>query len=1037
MSDFILNKDELKPVTTDTLYLPNPSNKTQPHPDGLLSEVIFGPVKNYSCTCGKLSIKNIHKNETCPNCGVKCISKDARYYTFGKIELPLPVIRTVDKKKFKKLTTKQYTNFLNPVQNDLILSLNIYLYYDDLKQKLHFTDSFSPSCVPLKITGYYSLYIALIVLQRKYPNSEILNQYINYFYLDLAVIPPECRIILEINDDNQKSIKHALVHVYTSILNTKRYFLQDNSEYLQKVVNHIDTVSKLLNTPNNNKIVNDSLIAIYDTASSRFQHYCDSLYDEVSKVLSGKPGLIRGDFLGKNIDFSARAVVVNNPGLSPYQIKIPKKMFFKLWLLEYYRFLKCFKYTDTWNSRSLSNVTKLMTPCEKSEIGINFDDYEYFDDFVEYFFNETPIEDRLVYINRQPTLWKYGLIGVEIVGLNEKNIISVSPLFVSPLAMDFDGDTAAIYKVHDTRSKKEIYENAFFANLNVFDHNPDLIQNISNEGLYAYQVLRNDEINNLLDTIIVDKITELKYDHTIKIQTPVSIKSEGKIVPYGIVLLNLFADFNTIKITSEHKCSEALRLIYDNSKNNFDYHNTNKRFLAKLNWFLGTNVHETLSLPFGETGDFINNLKNNKLLTKLPRNPVLGFQIYTAITDKIYNNIPKHLQLYKLTNSKFRKTSFIRSLISIGYIADDLNMVDSYPVNTNILSGLTEEEFFRTSFGTRKGIIDKDEHVPDSGYMQRSMVINLSSLEIIEDDCKSNYGFSIKIQNKTHCKSLINRYYINSNGDLVLFDENHVNDENNIGKVFNFRSPITCQTADFKVCRKCIGEYAFKSPYVGVMTGQYIEERITQLIMSSFHTSGSATISILPKFKDFITNYIEDIDLNKDYVDIIFNTDVSNEILEEIDTFDDLLFNQQINSKTLRFNLYKDKIENNDVNKLAKKINNLLKTQNSPKITPIDEAYYEMIGALHTINQIYSIFVELLFANTYINKDRKVLRYALKDGEDATPFTKYNIKKIHNSQSNALSLIFEPNVTSILNYFKNPKLNDSLNIFEKIWLGKF
>ena len=51
--------------------------------------------------------------------------------------------------------------------------------------------------------------------------------------------------------------------------------------------------------------------------------------------------------------------------------------------------------------------------------------------------------------------------------------------------------------------------------------------------------------------------------------------------------------------------------------------------------------------------------------------------------------------------------------------------------------------------------------------------------------------------------------------------------------------------------------------------------------------------------------------------------------------------------------------------------------------------------------------------------------------------TKYNIKKIHTSQSNALSLIFEPNVTSILNYFKNPKVTENLNIFEKIWLGKF
>jgi hypothetical protein len=1030
-----LDKDKIKPVEVDTIYLA-PEAAKKPHPKGLLSEVIFGPTKNYTCSCGKLSIKTIHQNEVCPKCGVTCTSKDARYYTFGKIELPLPVIRSVQKKKFKKLTTKQFTNFLNPNQNDLILSLTIFLYYDDIKQDLHFKDSFCKRCVPIKITGYYSLYIALIALKKKYPYSEIVQYYLDCFYIDLAVVPPECRIIIEVDDDNKKSIKHTLVNIYIEILRVKKYFLNDNASYTDKVQQHIQTVCDLMNSKNN-KVVNDNLISIFDTVSSKFQYYCDNLYEEISKTLSGKPGLIRGDFLGKNIDFSARAVVVNNPGLPPHQIKIPKKMFFKLWLLEYYRFLKCFRYQDTWNSRSLSNISKLMAPFEKSEININFEDYEYFEDFIEYFFTETSIEDRLVYINRQPTLWKYGLVGVEIVGLNDSNIISVSPLFIGPLAMDFDGDTAAIYKVHDHRSKKELYENAFFANLNIFDHNPDLIQSISNEGIYAYQILRYSEINNLLDTIEIDEINQLKYDNEINISTPVLVKSEGKIIPYGIGLLNIFADLNKIEITNLVDSKEALKIIYANSKNNIDYNNIIKKFLVKLNWFLATNTNETLSLPFGETGEFINKLKNNKLLTKLPKNPILGFQIYDAIVNKIYNNIPKHLQLYKLTNSKFRKTSFIRSLISIGYIADDMNLIDPLPVNTSILSGLTEEEFFRTSFGTRKGIIDKDKHVPDSGYMQRSMVINLSSLEIIEEDCNSSFGFNIKIQNKTHAKSMINRYYINSDNNLILFDDKHVNDDANIGKTFVFRSPITCQTADFKVCRKCVGEYDFKSPYVGVMTGQYIEERITQLIMSSFHTSGSATITILPLFNKFISDHIDDIILNNDNVDIVFNTDIPDEVLNEISEFDSLLFESKLDSKSLRFKLYDDKIENNDVNKLAKKINNLLKTQNSPNVTPIDEAYYDMLNALHSISQLYSVFVELLFANSYINKNKKVIRYALKDGEDSTPYVKYNIKKIHNSQSNALSLIFEPNVTSILNYFNNPKLNESLNIFEKIWLGKF
>lgn len=1030
---FDLNKDDIKPVTTELLYTPD----GKPHPNGLLSEVIFGPIKNYTCSCGKLSIKNIHQNETCPKCNVKCIHSDARYYTFGKIELPFPVIRTVDKKYFKKLTTQRFTNFLNPNQHDLVSSLNIYLRYDDYNQTLYFTDAFDECCVPIKITGYYSLYIALICLRNKFNKSEIVEQYLNYFYIDLAVVPPECRIVLTIDKNDIKTIKHTLVKIYIEILRIRKYFIQDNENYLDIVRNHISIVSNLMNTDDNNRIIVDDVINIYDTISSKFQYYCDELYGEISKVLSGKPGLIRGDFLGKNIDFSARAVVINDPGLAPYQVKIPKKMFFKLWLLEYYRYLKCFKYKDTWNSRSLSNITKIMAPFEKSEINIKFEDYEYFDEFIDYFFNDTSIEDRLVYINRQPTLWKYGLVGVEVIGLNDNHTISVSPLFIGPLAMDFDGDTAAIYKVHDHKSKKELYNNSFFANLNVFDHNPGLIQSLNNEGLYAYQILRRSKPNELIETIELDKITDIKYNNKISIHNPISIKSEGKIVSYGLLLLNIFAKCDTIQITEEHNQSDAFKIIYNNSNNNIEYNIIIKNFSAKLNWFLATYVDETLSLPFKETGEFINKIKSNTILNKLPRNPILGFQVYNAIVNNIYNTIPKHYQLYKLTDSKFRKTSFIRSLISIGYIADDMNLVDPYPVNSNILKGLNEDEFFKTSFGTRKGLIDKEKHVPDSGYMQRSMVINLSSLEIVEEDCNTEYGFNITIQNKIHANSMINRYYINHKNELVLFDDKHVNDDNIIGKTFAFRSPITCQTADFKVCRKCIGEYAFKSPYVGVMAGQYIEERITQLIMSSFHTSGSATISILPKFESFIVDHIKDIINTDNYVDVEFDVPIPTEILEELDTFPDLLFDQSVSENIIRFNLYDKKIENNDVNRLAKKVNDLLKAQNRQKLIPIDEAYYQMINSLHSINQIYSVFVELLFANSYINKDKKIIRYALRDNEDPTPFLKYSIKKIHTSQSNALSLIFEPNVKSIINYFKDPKMNKTLNIFEKIWLGKF
>lgn len=974
---------EIKEVTSELLYTPD----GKIHPEGLLSEVIFGPVKNYSCTCGKYNIKNIHNDLTCPVCNVKCTHSDVRYTTFGKIVLPFPVIRLKEIKKFRKY----FSNFLNSNQIDLLQSLNLYLYYNSKKDKLEIFNEKKDIILP--VTGIYSLYLNLSFLKIKFPNSVVINELINSFYLDLLVIPPECRIVLSIDEDKKRIFKHILNRIYIEILNIKKYFLKDNSNYLEKVTSNFNNLLT-------NKLNSDDLnqIKYYDIIANKFQICSDKLYSEVSKVLSGKTGLIRSDFLGKNIDFCGRAVIINDPSLAAYQIKIPKKMFFKLWILEYYRYLRCFKYKNVWDLKSINNINKLMSPCEKSEFSINFDDYEYFDEFVEYYFNNTMIKDRLVYINRQPTLWRYGLIGVEVVGINNHDSISVSPLIVHGPNMDFDGDTAAIYKVHDTDSKKELYDNAFVANLVKYDHNDTMVHTIANEAKYAFNILNSSEIKK--DTTI--KPSKF-YDPNVSIYSRVDDN-----ISYGKYLLS-----NWYGLSND----ELYKISYDN----FDYHKKLKNLNLYLNWFLSCNTEEIFSLPFNEK------LNKNELLNKLPNNPYVGYNIYVALTEKIYDSIPSNYTLYKLSKIKFRKVQFIRSLISIGYIADNNNMVDYKPVTTNILSGLTEDEFFRTSFGTRKGIVDKDKNVPNAGYMQRTMIINLSNLELIEDDCESDRYFEIEIKNENHCFSLNNRYYLDpKTNELKLFDGF---DLTNIGKTFNFRSPITCKTKNFKLCKKCFGNYNISSPFVGVLAGQYIEERITQLIISSFHTSGSAVLDTDPELIELIKNNLIDIINYDDKFDLVFNKDIDDSIFyKNIYKF--------IGSKDKRiftFLNYKDKVENNDVNKINKLVNDLLKSQKYPKIDSIYDTYLKMILSLLSINKIYSVYVELLFANTFFNKDNELIRYA---ENDFKPYYKKNIKQLHINQSKILSLIYEPNFNTIIDYYNNcNSINGTTNIFERIWLG--
>jgi hypothetical protein len=72
-------------VSSSKLYMPN--SKVY-HPNGLMSEQIFGPVRDYTCQCGIVK----QTGERCPTCGVKHIKSEARDVTESIIKLPFRII---------------------------------------------------------------------------------------------------------------------------------------------------------------------------------------------------------------------------------------------------------------------------------------------------------------------------------------------------------------------------------------------------------------------------------------------------------------------------------------------------------------------------------------------------------------------------------------------------------------------------------------------------------------------------------------------------------------------------------------------------------------------------------------------------------------------------------------------------------------------------------------------------------------------------------------------------------------------------------
>lgn len=335
-------------------------------------------------------------------------------------------------------------------------------------------------------------------------------------------------------------------------------------------------------------------------------------------------------------------------------------------------------------------------------------------------------QKRLMFINRQPSLWRHScpVVQVEPIEDDDNETIQVSPLMIEALNMDFDGDTAALYVVHDTQAIKEMEEKAYWQNTIHYDQNSDFLSIIRHEALYSAFVLTREEFDK---DKVVAKINNLKklpetYDlWNNHIYSAVEFKDQ--LYSYGIALFNKWCGFSDIiinKSINKSMTNFISETIYNyNNKNNKKYYDA----LCELEKKLFLYISVVKYVPSLDVTEMVN-LKDEEtaqLLKKLPDNNVmLGYHINEAMIERCIHHFDKESNLYKLykSGSRFQKMQLARSCISIGYSANADNVVIPTPVKTSLLEGLTEKEFFIVAPGTRKSIKDKSNFTPDSGFVK-------------------------------------------------------------------------------------------------------------------------------------------------------------------------------------------------------------------------------------------------------------------------------------------------------------------------------
>jgi len=336
----------------------------------------------------------------------------------------------------------------------------------------------------------------------------------------------------------------------------------------------------------------------------------------------------------------------------------------------------------------------------------------------------------------------------------------------------------------------------------------------------------------VLGLYMLSNITEGKYGQL--------ISYKGEEITEGMKIINecFPEDFPLI---NEPVTSDIIRgYIYDA----FNKYNGNIKNILDNIKTVGF-VYATL---IGHTISLKGMISQNKLRDDIYNLPKITDQIKEITSEKVATYLKEHFKYADMIESGSRGSwEQARQLIlTRGFISNFKGNILTTPVKNSFVDGLTSEEFFISSFGCRKGLLDVAVKTSFSGYLFRKFTFACSNLMIDHDneDCGTTDYLSIYIDDIKKAQSISGRWITfdpNNHKSLFMVEPSNVKDI--VGKKVFMRSPMYCTSE--KLCKKCYGEtyrYLNGGRFVGLIAAQALGESNTQMVLRNFHNSGVASI---------------------------------------------------------------------------------------------------------------------------------------------------------------------------------------------------
>ena len=208
------------------------------------------------------------------------------------------------------------------------------------------------------------------------------------------------------------------------------------------------------------------------------------------------------------------------------------------------------------------------------------------------------------------------------------------------------------------------------------------------------------------------------------------------------------------------------------------------------------------------------------------------------------------------SGARARKNPFMQISAIIGLKAKQDGTILTEPIKSSYREGLDVLDYFNSTYGSRKGLVDTAMKTAASGYLTRKLVDVAQDVRVTTEDCGTlnsiqkfateGGDLAFKISGRTAAADIFHP----ENGALLVpagtvISAQMADQIDALGiSVVQVRSVLTCQTAD-GICAKCYGhdlttnELVNVGEAVGIIAAQSIGEPGTQLTMRTFHTGGA------------------------------------------------------------------------------------------------------------------------------------------------------------------------------------------------------